>query len=230
LYQSPKYTLVGDRALLVEFGNSINPEVNRRVHALDRALRQARQRGVEECVPTYRSLLVYYDPSQTSPEKLIYYLKDLEATLGDASVSGQERVIDVPVVYGGEYGPDLGHVAQYHGLTEDDVVRLHCSRRYTVYMVGFLAGFPYLGEVASEIATPRLRTPRLRVPAGSVGIAEKQTGIYPCASPGGWQIIGRTPLTIFDVEKQPPALILPGATVMFKPVTETDFDNLPRNG
>jgi inhibitor of KinA len=221
---------VGDRALLVEIGSSVDLEVNRRVHALDRALCQARVRGVQECVPTYCSLLVYYDPSETSSETLTYCLKDLEATLAEPRVVAQKRVIEVPVVYGGEYGPDLYYVAKYHNLREDDVVRLHYSKLYTVYMLGFLAGFPYLGEVADEIATPRLRTPRLRVPAGSVGIAEKQTGIYPRESPGGWQIIGRTPLNLFDVEKRPPAFVLPGDTVRFTPIGKDSFESRRESG
>ncbi|MGB9134912.1 MAG: 5-oxoprolinase subunit PxpB [Candidatus Bathyarchaeia archaeon] len=230
MYQSAKYLPVGDKALLVEFGNTVDLDVNRKVHALDQALFQARLRGVEECVPTYRSLLVYYDPSETSYERLIYRLKDLELRLGEFSVSFRKRVIDVPVAYGSEYGPDLGHVANYHSLREEEVVRLHGGRDYTVYMIGFLAGFPYLGEVADEIATPRLKTPRLRVPAGSVGIAEKQTGIYPRESPGGWQIVGRTPLDLFDVKKHPPALILPGDTVRFRPIGKEEFDSSSRKG
>jgi inhibitor of KinA len=229
LYQSAKYLPVGDNALLVEFGSTVSLDINRRVHVLDHVISKAKLKGVKECVPTYRSLLIYYDPSQTSYEPLIFQTKDLEAKLDESSVFTHERVLEVPVVYGNEYGPDLGHVARYHGLQEDEVVQLHSGRDYTVYMIGFVAGFPYLGEVAGEIVTSRLKTPRLQVPAGSVGIAEKQTGIYPCESPGGWQIIGRTPLKLFDVEKHPPALILPGDTVRFRPVEKEKFENLSRD-
>jgi KipI family sensor histidine kinase inhibitor len=225
LYQAAKYLPVGDRALLVEFGNSISIEINRKVHALNHAISQLELLGVEECVPTYRSLLVYYDPLKTSYERLVFQLKDLEGRLEKFKVSTRKRVIEVPVVYGGECGPDLGYVAKYHGLDEEEVVRLHCGREYTVYMIGFVAGFPYLGEVAEEIATPRLKTPRLRVPAGSVGIAEKQTGIYPCESPGGWQIIGRTPLKLFDTRSSPPAVMQPGDTVKFKSIGKEEFEN-----
>jgi inhibitor of KinA len=209
---------VGDRALLVEFGNTISLDVNQKVHILNRAIYQRELQSVEECVPTYSSLLVYYNPLKTSYEQLVFRLRDLEGRLGEFSVSTRKRVIEVPVVYGGKYGPDLDYVAKHHGLDKEDVIRLHSERKYTVYMIGFIVGFPYLGEVADEIATSRLKTPRLRVPAGSVGIAEKQTGIYPCESPGGWQIIGRTPLKFFDARRDPPALIHPGDIVKFKQI------------
>jgi inhibitor of KinA len=229
LYQGARYLPVGDKALLAELGSTVNLDVNRRVHALDHAVSHAKLKGVEECVPTYRSLLVHYDPSETSYEQLIFKLKDLEARLDEFSVSINKRVIDVPTAYGGEYGTDLAYVARYHNLQEEEVIQLHSNRNYTAYMIGFVAGFPYLGEVADEIATPRMKTPRLRVPAGSVGIAEKQTGIYPCESPGGWHILGRTPLRLFDVGKDPPALILPGDTVRFRPVGKEEFENLSRD-
>jgi inhibitor of KinA len=209
---------VGDRALLVEFGNTISLDVNQKVHILNRAIYQRELQSVEECVPTYSSLLVYYNPLKTSYEQLVFRLRDLEGRLGEFSVSTRKRVIEVPVVYGSKYGPDLDYVAKHHGLDKEDVIRLHSERKYTVYMIGFIVGFPYLGEVADEIATSRLKTPRLRVPAGSVGIAEKQTGIYPCESPGGWQIIGRTPLKFFDARRDPPALIQPGDIVKFKQI------------
>jgi inhibitor of KinA len=229
LYQSAKYLPVGDNAFLVEFGNTVSLDINRRVHVLDHVISEAKLRGLKECVPTYRSLLIYYNPSETSYEPLTYRIRDLEAHLEESSVSAHERVLEVPVIYGNEYGPDLRYVARYHGLQQDEVIQLHSGRVYTVYMIGFVAGFPYLGEVAEEIATPRLKTPRLRVPAGSVGIAEEQTGIYPCESPGGWQVIGRTHLKLFDIEKRPPALILPGDTVRFRPVEKEEFENLSRD-
>jgi KipI family sensor histidine kinase inhibitor len=225
LYQVVKYLPVGDRAVLVEFGNSISPDINLRVHALDKAISKLRLQGVEECVPTYRSLLVYYDPLKTNYEQLVFRLKDLEGRVDEFTVAARKRLVEVPMVYGDEYGPDLGYVAQYHSLDEEEVIRLHSGREYMVYMIGFVAGFPYLGEVADEIATPRLKTPRLHVPAGSVGIAEKQTGVYPRESPGGWQIIGRTPLRLFDVKRHPPVLMLPGETVKFKPIGKGEFES-----
>ncbi len=220
---------MSDKALLVEFSNTVSLDVNRKVHTLDHAISQLKLQGVEERVPTYRSLLVYYDPVKISYERLVSLLRDLEGRLDEFSVSNQKRVFEVSVVYGDECGPDLEHVAKYHNLSKKEVIQLHSGREYTVYMIGFIAGFPYLGEVADEIATPRLKTPRLRVPAGSVGIAEKQTGIYPRDSPGGWQIIGRTSLKFFNVRKHPPALIQPGDTVKFKPVEKEKFETSIRD-
>ncbi len=228
MYQEAKYLPVGDRALLVEFGTIVSMSINQKVHALDNAISHLKVLGVEECVPTYRSLLVYYDPGRTSYGQLVFTLKDLERRLGDFLVGTKRKVVQIPVVYGGEYGIDLEFVARHHDLDEEKVIQLHSGREYLVYMVGFVAGFPYLGEVANEIATPRLKSPRLRVPAGSVAIAEKQTGVYPCECPGGWRIIGRTPLKFFDATKHPPALIQPGETVKFIPIGEEEFERLCR--
>lgn len=223
LYASPRHLPFGGAALLVEFGDTISPEANCRVIDLNDAILRANINGVEELVPTYRSLLVRYDPLKTSYEQLVFHVRDLEKTL-EASVNRKKgRKIVVPVVYGGEYGPDLCHIARVHKLTEEQVIRLHSGREYRVYMIGFVAGFPYLGMVADEIATPRLETPRLKVPAGSVGIAEKQTGIYPREAPGGWQIVGRTHLRLFDLMLEPPAFLTPGDTVKFRPISEDEY-------
>ncbi len=216
MYLQTKYIPVGDRGLLVEFGNAVDLAINQKVHTLNQAISHIHINGVEECVPTYRSLLIYFDSSKTSYDNLVFLVKDLESDLSDFSPPASKQVIEVPVTYGGSCGPDLNHVAKLHGLSKEEVITLHTKREYNVYMVGFIAGFPYLGEVADSIATPRLKTPRLKVPAGSVGIAGKQTGIYPCEAPGGWQIIGRTHIKLFDPKKHPPSLIRPGDTVRFK--------------
>jgi len=222
-YASTRYLPFGDNALLIEFGDIISSEINRKVIALDEAIAKAETQGIEELVPTYRSLLVRYDALKVSYEQLVFRIKNSEAKLNKLSIEKVGRKITIPVVYGGEYGPDLSHVAQYHRLTEEQVVELHSEREYRVYMLGFVAGFPYLGEVAEEISTPRLETPRLKVAVGSVGIAEKQTGVYPCEAPGGWQIIGRTPLGLFNPLQQPPSLLKPGDTVKFEPISEKEF-------
>ncbi|HVP15797.1 MAG TPA: 5-oxoprolinase subunit PxpB [candidate division Zixibacteria bacterium] len=222
-YTSTKYLPFGDSALFVEFGDVISLELNRKVTALDEAILKAGVQGVEELVPTYRSLLIRYNPLKTTYEQLVFQFKEIEEKLTESTTKVEGRKITVPVVYGGEYGPDLSRVARYHGLIEEQVVKLHSGREYRVYMIGFVAGFPYLGEVPDEIATPRLETPRLKVQAGSVGIAEKQTGIYPCEAPGGWQIIGRTTLELFDSLRQPPALLEPGDIVKFEPISKEQF-------
>jgi inhibitor of KinA len=225
-YAPTRYLPFGDTALLVEFGEAISLEVNRRVIALNDAILKAKLREVEELVPTYRSLLVRYNPLMTSYERLSLRIKEIEQTLTELTTRVEGSRVTVPVVYGGEYGPDLKSVARCHGLTQKNVVKLHSERDYRVYMIGFVAGFPYLGEVADEIATPRLETPRLRVPAGSVGIAEKQTGIYPCDAPGGWQIIGRTPMRLFNPRRQPPATLRAGDTVRFEPISKNEFKKI----
>jgi KipI family sensor histidine kinase inhibitor len=224
----PRYRPVGDRALLVEFEKKISLKVNARVHSLNQTLLQAKPYGVEETVPNYRSLLIYFDPLKTSYEHLIYILQDLQAENLSHYIRTQRRTVIIPVVYGDPYGPDLEYVAQHSNLTENEVIRIHSKKTYNVYMIGFLAGFPYLGEVAEEIATPRLKTPRLKVWAGSVGIADRQTGIYPCDSPGGWQILGWTPLAIFEPSRNPPALLNPGDRVQFESITQDDLETLRR--
>lgn len=222
-YASAKYLPFGDNAIVVEFGDTISLEINSKVIALSEAISRAKIHGVEELVPTYRSLLIRYNPLATTYKQLSLRIKNLEKNLRGTRVKVEGKRVIVPVVYGGEYGPDLAYVAQYHNISEKQVIALHSKKEYRVYMIGFVAGFPYMGEVSDEIATPRLEKPRLKVPAGSVGIAEKQTGIYPCEAPGGWQIIGRTPLKLFDPQKQPPALLNPGDVVKFKPISESAF-------
>jgi KipI family sensor histidine kinase inhibitor len=225
-YMSARYLPLGDHALVIEFGNVISLDVNSKVIALSDAILKLKIRGVEELVPTYRSLLIRYSPLETTYEQLVFSIKSIEEMLKVSKTEVKIGKITIPVVYGEEFGPDLTYVAQFHGLSEEQVIELHSERTYRVYMIGFVAGFPYLGEVADEIATPRLETPRLKVLAGSVGIAEKQTGIYPCEAPGGWRIIGRTPLRLFNPLQQPPTLLKPGDNVRFKPISEKEFKTI----
>ncbi len=217
-----QYMPFGDTALVVQFGEEISLEANVKVTALSRAIRDS-SLEIEEVVPTYRSLLVRYNPMKITYEQMALRIRN---TVENFKVSAEEEAtseIRVPIVYGGVYGPDLKFVAEYHGLDEKEVVRLHRSKHYRVFMIGFVAGFPYLGQVPNEIATPRLETPRLKVPAGSVGIAERQTGIYPREAPGGWRIIGRTPLQLFNPTWQRPSLMKAGDIVKFEPIRESEF-------
>jgi inhibitor of KinA len=165
---------------------------------------------------------VYYDPLAVTYNSLRDHLKlvlrDVEPLYAEATAP-----VDIPVCYGGDYGPDLALVAKFAGITETEVVRLHTDEVYTVYMIGFAPGFPYLGGLDSRIAMPRRATPRVSIPAGSVGIAGAQTGVYPNESPGGWQVIGRTPIQLFDAEKLPPSLLRPGNTVRFHPISEDEY-------
>lgn len=221
-YNTPRLLPVGDSALLIEFGDEISPAVNAQVHALALALRAHALPGLGEAVPTYRSLLLHYDPLRLSLDEV----EDAaQQALGRAQGSAlpEPRVVEIPTCYGGEFGPDLAFVARHNALKPEDVIRLHASTRYLLYMLGFSPGFAYLGGLPQTIATPRLPTPRTQVPAGSVGIAGAQTGIYPIATPGGWQIIGRTPLRLFAPQREPPTLLRPGDQVRFVPIDADRF-------
>ncbi len=222
----PRFAPVGDSALLITFSEQIDLAANRRVQALAFALRQAQQAlpGLGEAVPGYVTLLVHYDPLRIDYAGVADFVERMIARWDSPGGQGSvlpSRRLEVPVVYGGEDGPDLAFVSDFHGLSEADVVRIHSSRDYPVYMMGFTPGFPYLGGMDPAIATPRLSTPRSRVPGGSVGIAGEQTGIYPLESPGGWRIIGRTHLQLFDPGREPPFLIAPGDMLRFVPVPAT---------
>jgi len=209
---------MGDRSLLVELGDEISPSVNQRVQELFTALDLHPVDGVRELVPSYRSLLVVYDPLNISLVALKRTIRDTCQNL-DQTELPEPRTIDIPIVYGGEQGPDLDSVAQYHHITPQAVIDYHTRPTYRVYMIGFTPGYPYLGEVPDAIATPRRKTPRILVPKGSVGIAKQQTGIYSVDSPGGWQIIGWTPVNLFDPQARPPSVLMMGDRVRFQAIS-----------
>lgn len=221
----PRFRVCGETALSVELGEGIDLQVNRRVHALHRTLNQRALSGILSLNPTYRSVFIQYDPTVCSFERLVAVVQDALCRLDDLSET-TEAMLHVPVCYGGEFGPDLIEVARFHGLTEEEVIRRHTASTYHVYMIGFTPGFPYLGGLDPTLFTPRKTTPRPKVPAGSVGIAEQQTGIYPIESPGGWQLIGRTPLKLFDFHRDPPFLLEPGMKVRFHPISREEYENL----
>lgn len=212
----------GESCLLVELGDGIEIALNRQVQTLCRAVERSGIPGVQEAVPTYRSMAIYYDPGATDREALAHRIRALHASLGNEG-ERTPRVMEIPTVYGGEYGPDLACVAGHAALTEDEVIRLHTGQLYHVFMLGFTAGFAYLGGLPERLSMPRLPTPRLRVPAGSVGIAGTQTGVYPRESPGGWRIIGRTALRLFDPSCDVPTPMLPGDKVRFVQIEEREY-------
>jgi KipI family sensor histidine kinase inhibitor len=214
----PRVLPLGDAAFCVELGDSLDLATNARVRALDRELAERPFAGFVEAVPTLRSLLVVYDPRAARPAAVA---SALAARLSAASAPlPAGRIHEVPTLYGGDAGPDLEPLARERGLAPRELVRLHASREYTALMLGFKPGFAYLGIVPPELECARLETPRVRVPAGSVGIAARQTGIYPVASPGGWRLVGRTTLRLFDPDRQPPALFAAGDRVRFVPTDE----------
>jgi len=213
----------GDSAVIVEFEDRIDPAVNARVIALADGLQAAAIAGVRDVVPTFRSVAVYFDPLRTEYDAV---LAAIEREGGRSAAAGVDRrtPIRIPVCYGGDLGPDLPNVAAFAKMSEHDVVALHASRIYRVFMLGFVAGFAYMGIVDGRIAMPRHSTPRVRVPLGSVGIAGVQTGIYPAETPGGWQLIGRTPVKPFDPARAEPFLMKPGDSVQFAPIDRCDYD------
>ena len=224
----PRLTSASDSAILVEFGEGISEDVNSRVYRFRDAIKRSDVNDyVIETIPAYRTLLIEYDAVRISDSEIHDYLLRLVEELpdkeGDIGTTRTGSVIDLPVVYGGQFGPDLADVAEHCGMSGQQVIQIHSEAVYRVYFIGFAPGFPYLGGMDARIACPRLTTPRIRIPAGSVGIAETQTGIYPNLSAGGWRIIGRSPTVLFDATKSPPSLLEPGATVRFVPVESADF-------
>lgn len=226
---SVRYLPAGDRGLVVEFGNAITLEINTRVRALALALEAARIPGLIEVIPTYRSLGIEYDPVGLSVEEAERRIRQIAGRLDLTTLPPPRRIV-VPTVYGGAYGPDLPFVAQHAGLSEADVILLHSQARYHVYMLGFTPGYTYLGGLPERLHTPRLGSPRLRVPRGSVGIGGSQTGIYPLESPGGWRIIGRTYVCLFDASREVPTPIQPGDIVQFVPISEEEYLRAERAG
>jgi KipI family sensor histidine kinase inhibitor len=222
LYEKTIYLLMGDRGLLLEFGDKIGHEVNDRVRRMAFAIRSEAIEGIIETVPTYRSLLVIYNPLTLPLDQLKKRLQKIEEGLQETPFP-EPKLTRIPAVYGGAYGPDMEGVAKHCGISTEEVIRLHTSKPYFIYMIGFMPGYPYMGELPEALIMPRLKTPRLLVPKGSVAIAQKQTGIYSMESPGGWQVIGRTPVELFDPEKTPPALLQMGDLVQFYSISEEEY-------
>lgn len=225
-----QFKQLSEQALFVEFGSSINEQTQQQIQQAVTALQQQPFPGLLEIVPSYTNFCVYYDAflvfkhlpiADTIAKRVQIYIEQLlknQVTLTHTT----RRIIEIPVFYGGEYGPDLQEVADYNKLTTDDVIRIHTSREYLVYMIGFAPGFPYLGGLDARLITPRRATPRPRIAAGSVGIGGEQTGIYPFATPGGWQIIGRTTTPLFSLHNNPPTLLQAGDVVRFVAVKEDE--------
>jgi inhibitor of KinA len=246
----PRVLMAGDGALTIEFGSTIDPEINDRVMACSQAVDRLSLSGLLDIVPTYRSVTVYLDPLKIDIVSLAERIQALavslaphtrqsgpgkRAGLGQLGAGGckddrggRVRLIEIPVLYGEEYGLDLPAVAAFAKRSIEDVIALHMSVEYRVYMLGFSPGFPYMGKIPDEIALPRLAAPRAKVPAGSVAIAGSQTSIYPIESPGGWRLIGRTPLRLYDPNRARPFLLEPEDRVRFVPITRRRYDDLHR--
>jgi KipI family sensor histidine kinase inhibitor len=222
MYDKTKYLTAGDKALDMEFGNSISEQINNKIRSMAEAIGTQDIKGIVELVPTYRSLMIHYDPLETSYDQLVDSLKELENNLENISLPAPE-VIEIPTLYGGDYGPDIENVSKHNDLSIEEVIKIHTSGEYLIYMLGFTPGFPYLGGMDTRIATPRLATPRTKISGGSVGIAGSQTGIYPIDSPGGWQLIGKTPIPLYDSQRESPILLKAGNYIVFKSIDEKDY-------
>jgi len=214
MHFKPRIVALGDSAILIQLGEEIDPAINRRVHALAGLVETSAIAGIIEAVPAYATLLVHYDPLVLSFTQIKNILRE-KVTQIQENESRKPRLVEVPVRYGGELGPDLESVASHCGLRVEDVIRIHSEKIYTVYMMGFTPGYPYMGKLDDALIMPRLETPRTRVPAGTVAIAGSQTGIYSIESPGGWNLIGWTPLELFDPNSDSPFLFAPGDEVKF---------------
>lgn len=226
----PTISPVGDRAISIDFGQVIDPTINRHIRQTIERIKELQLEGIIELVPTYCALLVEYDAMLYSYSGICNII---EPTLEEGMTNTTNElvtVVEVPTVYGGEFGPDLSFVASHNHLSEDEVISIHSGTDYLVYMLGFIPGFTYLGGMDSRIATPRLSSPRTLIPAGSVGIAGEQTGTYPSDSPGGWQIIGRTPVTMYDISKAQAALLKAGDYVRYVPIDESEFHRIKALG
>jgi KipI family sensor histidine kinase inhibitor len=225
LFKKPLFRIAGDCGLLVEYGDAIDLVVNKKVRSMAMFMEKEPLKGVLETIPTYRSLLIIYDPAYTKPKKLEKQLLALEERLSKIKIPPPDTV-EIPVCYGGEFGPDIRFVAEHNSITEDDVMRIHSGGEYHIYMIGFTPGFPFLGGLPEVLHTPRLETPRSFVPERSVGIANNQTGIYPLASPGGWQLIGKTPLKLFAPERTNPFIYKVGDRIKFNPISAEEYARL----
>lgn len=216
------FSSLGDQAIVIEVGTEINEETQKRVHRISLLLEQHSPKWLIEFIPAFTSVSIFYNPLIAAYPAVEADLREL-ITQTPVENNVQSRTIEIPVCYGGKFGPDLEFVADHNGLTTEEVIRIHSGGKYSVFMIGFAPGFPFLGGMSEKIAAPRRDSPRLRIPERTIGIAGGQTGIYPIETPGGWQLIGRTPLRLFLPDKEVPSLLRAGDQIIFREITEDEY-------
>lgn len=221
-----KISQISETSALVEFGEGINENINKKVRTFCVYLDEHPFKGMIEYVPAFASVAISYNPlemNSESPYELVKFILEDILDKVDFSSADKENIVEIPVCYGKEFGPDIEYVAEINNLTVDEVIKIHSEGKYLVYMIGFAPGFPYLGGMSKKIATPRRESPRTVIPAGSVGIAGMQTGVYSIETPGGWQLIGRTPIKMFDLDGNPKSLLKPGDIAKFYPISYEEY-------
>ncbi|MED3959868.1 5-oxoprolinase subunit PxpB [Priestia aryabhattai] len=230
---------LGDSALVITFGDSIQYDIHKQIKTCKDSIELNPFPGFIECVPAFTNLTIFYNPLEVvaavkkkekkefvSPFEVVSSILQSKLENEPTEKELDHRTVSIPVCYGGEYGPDLEYVARHHNLTPEEVISIHSEGEYLAYMIGFAPGFPFLGGLSEKIATPRRSSPRTSIPAGSVGIAGMQTGVYPISTPGGWQLIGQTPIKLFLPEQNPPSLLQAGDIVKFEPISKEEYQEL----
>ncbi|MCP8617837.1 5-oxoprolinase subunit PxpB [Salirhabdus salicampi] len=213
---------IGDVAIRIQFSSDIREEVNHQLQAFIQKIEGENVPGIIECIPTYNTVAIYYNPNLIEYRNLVQLVETMYEKPSLVQ-SVRPTVFEIPVLYGNDYGPDLQFVADYHNITIDEVIDEHANKEYLIFMMGFVPGFPYLGGLSENVSVPRLENPRPKVASGSVGIGGKQTGIYPVSVPSGWRIIGRTPLQLINMNKMPPTFLKSGNYIKFLPVSEKEY-------
>ena len=230
---------LGDSALVITFGDSIQYDIHKQIKTCKDSIELNPFPGFIECVPAFTNLTIFYNPLEVvaavkkkekkefvSPFEVVSSILQSKLENEQTEKELDHRTVSIPACYGGEYGPDLEYVARHHNLTPKEVISIHSEGEYLAYMIGFAPGFPFLGGLSEKIATPRRPSPRTSIPAGSVGIAGMQTGVYPISTPGGWQLIGQTPIKLFLPEQNPPSLLQAGDIVKFEPISKEEYQEI----
>ncbi len=223
---SVRFLFSGDSALVIEFGNEISVDINKKIRKMMDDIKKENIDGIVELVPTYCSLLINYDVLKIDYNTLVEKLKTFLNNNLETAEGEEVTLVEIPTLYNDEVGPDLSYVAEHNKISKEEVIKIHTGTDYLVYMLGFMPGFTYLGGMSEKIATPRLESPRLQIYPGSVGIAGKQTGMYPSMSPGGWRIIGRTPLKLYNPDSDTPVYISSGDYVRYVSISEEEYNDI----